>query len=1442
MTPYYYCCLMTLFFLSLVNSTPTSFTSSDCNDPLACYLSSLTFNIPDVTSGDFSLTGTVCKGIDLYSLPSRYDGYTGFYFGIQDLGTSCSGSYKYGKAFKGTVTIAVSKTDVAMTVNDRKENELPVYMELTSCNLENIQIDITFSQAGLDFLTPLIESAIQKALYKIFCDGINHLLTVNVTNFLVNKLDPRLEEIIVSLPDPLPQYGKHYLNWNDSIISKAHGIVEKIRGAASLPDFLQCMANSGKYSNTNKPRAAASLSTSLVQYDEAPYEKFFKNLLGTYSFDLSSWDKSEVLKTSQFSLKVSKVDISGLDTITDVQIVEPIPESKVSLRTALKMGYLKLDLTFELTVNGNDANGNPHTYNEQTVVSLTLTDPGLVLDLAIAVDEHLLDSYYLDQLSSIGCWLSPIAEISIPNFEIDLTGATVNIKEITGDAGLLEADITALLNNLFLLVLEPTGFGTLSVETIKGAFQGPIRQGLNEFFAKTLSEGKAQNPCLAHYPYDDVTEYISWPNSNVIAILDSIINDMFGYQGLNKLFSCGTGGTGAFEIDTKRLIITVSGLTSFYGLEVFSPYDQDSKQYHLSTYLAAGYCPSTDNCTPLTIGVNSITKEAIAEFLGTSPTASITTAVSSMVEGVSLLLTFENFRLGIETLTKLNINALKQLQHYQMGTTGCYASSLDQLAFQYVDLNVSKASFIYHDGTNNKEITQAINSLLAFITKNETIQNKNVDIDSSLTNAPAVCANAGVVPDDNDGTTTSDGGSDTTLDWEWQLFILICGCILSLSALLMAYSYWGRDRKLACLAMALKDEHDQPVLHDDGKTIWERWDFGNALVFREEVPTWLKVGMPIAICTAIGIFAWSNATPNAVDVMVKLHIGEKIVDVGSIFEFGLGNTVHDMWSAEVYALAIIIAFFSGAWPYMKLMAMLFAWFVPPKVLTVEKRETLLIVLDALGKWSLVDFFVMVLMLCAFYIQLWVGSNILVDVTVKPELGFYTFLIATMMSLGLSHLILACHRLIVEPKVLPIPDELDPRESLAAMTYEVKVSLPKKEILALTNTENSEEIAPLSDAGSTDSEEQEKVLCIKFTYFGKIFVGAMILATTVLIVFGCFYYTMGFEFKGLVGLMLKDKAKVDYSYVSIGNSIPEHSGIPDDFGVRWMQASFFLFGLAMPLALMTVFMVMWTVPLTLGRQRQLFVLSEVLNAWSTLDVFCCAIAAGLLEIQQFAMFIVGDSCDKINEILAQYLDEPLQGDDKCFDVVAYLKEDSWLIFLAAAMILLVGIPFLRIAHHAIKQRLETTTTTVIETVRRRSRSIGLYNGSLKEKEEVMIIEEGPISEKTLVEPLVEKNVDGTSDRPSEGANSNNNTAIVKQEEKKKSFWSFLSFPHTQYYMVKGCAKIGLITMYFKETSRPQSSSAFPNTNIGGSNSGSGNGSFSGAFSPVSRNSMLDTRQD
>jgi hypothetical protein len=368
-----------------------------------------------------------------------------------------------------------------------------------------------------------------------------------------------------------------------------------------------------------------------------------------------------------------------------------------------------------------------------------------------------------------------------------------------------------------------------------------------------------------------------------------------------------------------------------------------------------------------------------------------------------------------------------------------------------------------------------------------------------------------------------------------------------------------------------------------------------------------------------------------------------------------------MWEAKVYFLAIIIAFFSGAWPYVKLMMMMFAWFAPAKLLSIPRRETFLIVLDALGKWSLVDFFVMILFLCAFYIQLAVGKNILVDVTVRPGWGFYGFLLATMISLGLSHIILACHRLVVETKVLPIPDALDPRESLSSIVYEIKLHKDDPRPGPAASAENATETDPLvegqANAGLKSSHPMRKLMCVKFTHFGKAFVGLMVLATGFFVIAGTFLITVGFEFKGLTGLMLGDDANVEYSYVSMGNEIPEHSGIPEDFGVRWMQAAFFLFGLAMPLGLVFVLMILWVVPLTLSMQRTLYVLSEVLNAWSALDVYCLAIAASLLEIQQFAMFIVGDSCDQINKLLEKYFDEKLEGDDKCFDVVAYLMTVS-----------------------------------------------------------------------------------------------------------------------------------------------------------------------------------------
>ena len=109
-----------------------------------------------------------------------------------------------------------------------------------------------------------------------------------------------------------------------------------------------------------------------------------------------------------------------------------------------------------------------------------------------------------------------------------------------------------------------------------------------------------------------------------------------------------------------------------------------------------------------------------------------------------------------------------------------------------------------------------------------------------------------------------------------------------------------------------------------------------------------------------------------------------------------------MWDSEAYFLAILIAFFTGGWPYLKLLVMLYCWCVPTSLLSVETRGHLLRVTDFLGKWGFVDFYFMVLLMCAFMFTIEVGPSIRVEVTVDPKWGFFG-MFSIMISIGIIYL-------------------------------------------------------------------------------------------------------------------------------------------------------------------------------------------------------------------------------------------------------------------------------------------------------------------------------------------------------------------------------------------------------------------------------------------------------
>ena len=119
--------------------------------------------------------------------------------------------------------------------------------------------------------------------------------------------------------------------------------------------------------------------------------------------------------------------------------------------------------------------------------------------------------------------------------------------------------------------------------------------------------------------------------------------------------------------------------------------------------------------------------------------------------------------------------------------------------------------------------------------------------------------------------------------------------------------------------------------------------------------------------------------------------------------------------------------------------------------------------------------------------------------------------------------------------------------------------------------------------------------------------------------------------------------------------------------------------------------LWLLPLRAQAQRRLFVLAEVFNAWSAVDVFVLSVFAAILEIRQFAQFIIGDKCDLVNKVVAD-LDQSnvliarmLDGDERCFDAVARLSPGCYWLFAGCAALIAGSGIVMRTTHRAITER-------------------------------------------------------------------------------------------------------------------------------------------------------------
>lgn len=460
--------------------------------------------------------------------------------------------------------------------------------------------------------------------------------------------------------------------------------------------------------------------------------------------------------------------------------------------------------------------------------------------------------------------------------------------------------------------------------------------------------------------------------------------------------------------------------------------------------------------------------------------------------------------------------------------------------------------------------------------------------------------------------------------------------------------------------LPLNHEHDS-VGEPDGKD-------DEVLVHSTAISAFSRHAAIIFVVGTIVLLLSSNMSSGAtVDLYVSLNKSESFA-LPSLFTFSLVNTARDMWDAKIYPLFLLVVILSGIWPYMKLLMMFGSWVSPTSLLSSETRESLLLTLDSLGKFALVDTYLFVLFMVAFRYHADITDQVAIDVYVNPEYGFYSFLVATCFSLLVGHFMIYSHRASMMRHLAPRRDaaHFALRESVLGHNF-------------LTR--------------DTITGEHQK---LHFSRLFQVFLLSMAVVATVLLGVGITRKSFKFEIGGIAGDLLGDDCTEYYSLLSLGSSLSKSVRDSGSLGILLLEGTYFFYAVATPFACLGLLMILLVCPMTLTTQRFFLALAEIANAWSAVEVFVISIIASLLEISTFATFIIGNKCDLINDVLKDYFGSAAidASDATCFTVKSSVEDSATFLVLGVLVNSFIVSCLLRFIHCSVAERTKAETMSSV----------------------------------------------------------------------------------------------------------------------------------------------------
>jgi hypothetical protein len=166
-----------------------------------------------------------------------------------------------------------------------------------------------------------------------------------------------------------------------------------------------------------------------------------------------------------------------------------------------------------------------------------------------------------------------------------------------------------------------------------------------------------------------------------------------------------------------------------------------------------------------------------------------------------------------------------------------------------------------------------------------------------------------------------------------------------------------------------------------------------------EVPIFARWFVPLLLMGNLALFLlghWSIG--GSARVYIQLAGEELVLD--DIYDISIAQIAMNLWNTGARATSTIVVLFSLTWPYVELLSILVLWFMPPQILSMQRRGVILTRLHMLGKWCMANVFVLLVVMAAFRISIsnpqesfLPGDFYKIDLLIAPGRGLYEQLVA-----------------------------------------------------------------------------------------------------------------------------------------------------------------------------------------------------------------------------------------------------------------------------------------------------------------------------------------------------------------------------------------------------------------------------------------------------------------